>query len=102
MDSNSFENYFDIYTENKFATMKILTHDVMEQLINFYEKYNIPFEIILKNNKLYLRFFVKDLFIPSKIGAEINSNELFESYYILQFIIDVTTKINTILNEKDI
>ena len=55
MDSKEFEKYFDIYSENKIVAMQILTSDIMESLIEFYNKYQLEYEIVFRNNTIYLK-----------------------------------------------
>ena len=42
--------------------MQLLTADVMELLINFYEITNIKYDIIVRNNNIYLRFYTGAMF----------------------------------------
>lgn len=99
MDNTEFEKYFDIYSENKILTMRILTSDVMQTLIDFHDKYNLDFEIIFRNNTVYLRFFTGSMFEPKVFGSSIDKQLLFIYFCILKFILEITTKINDALQE---
>ena len=100
MDSSEFEKYFDVFTEDRVLAMRILTHDVMETLVNFYDK--VKYEIVIKENKIYLRFFTGIMFEP-KIYGKVQDKVLITTYYsILNFIVDVTNKINKEIQNLEI
>lgn len=56
MDSSEFEQYFDVYSDNKIETMQILTSDFMEIMIEYVRKTGINLEMTLLDNKFYIRF----------------------------------------------
>jgi len=102
MDSQEFEKYFDIYSENKILTMQLLTSDVMATLVDFYNKYYIDYEIVIKNNRIYMRFFTGSMFEPKVFGNAMDKKLLFSYYCILKFIVDVTKEVNKALKEVEI
>lgn len=102
MDNSIFEKYFDVYSENELLTMRILTHDVMNTLVDFYIKYNLPFEIVLSNNIIYLRFFTGKMFEPKIFGKSLDKDLLFTHYNILNFVMTVSNNINKVLQEIEI
>lgn len=102
LDSEEFEKYFDVYSEDQNLTMRILTADTMEYLVDFYNKYHIDFEIVCRNNILYLRFFTGPMFEPKVFGNSMDKELLFVYYSILKFIVELTKKINITLKEIDI
>lgn len=102
MDSQEFEKYFDIYSENKILTMQILTSDVMAILVDFYNKYDIDYEIVIKDNRIYIRFFTGAMFEPKIFGNSMDKKLLFSYYCILKFIVDVTKEVNKALRDVEI
>lgn len=102
MDSQEFEKYFDIYSENKILTMRILTSDIMATLVDFYNKYKIDYEIVIKNNKIHMRFFTGAMFEPKILGNSMDKDLLLKYYCILKFIVDVTKEVNKVLQEIEI
>lgn len=100
MDDTNFEKYFDVYSPNRNLAMQLLTSDIMESLINFYTEYNLDFEIIIRNNTVYLRFFTGPMFEPISENP-IDKQLLFTYFCILEFILDVTKKINSTLNNLE-
>lgn len=102
LDNQTFEKYFDVYSEDSITTLRILSADIMADLIDFYEKYKLEFEIIFKNDTIYLRFLTGNMFEPKIFNSSINKNTLFIYYSILEFVLELTKKVNHVLNEIDI
>ena len=102
MDSAEFEKYFDIYSDNKILAMQILTSDIMTDLIDFHNKYNLDFEIVFKNDTIYVRFFTGPMFEPKTFGSSMDKQLLFIYYSILQFVANVTKKVNKTLENLEI
>ena len=91
LDSSEFENKFDVYTNNKIFAAKILTHDIMQLMVDYVEKYGIPFEFTIKNNYFYIRFPGYDLFEPviKKDKPALDKAVLYKDYTTLDFIYTV-------------
>ena len=102
MDSEEFEKNFDVFSKDKILAMQILTADVMESLIKFKNKYDIDFEIVLMNNNIYLRFFVSNMFEPKIFGSSMDKELIYIYYIILDFIVEITEKINNLVIETEI
>lgn len=102
LDNSEFEKYFDVYSENSILAVRLLTADIMDVFIDFYKKFNITFEVVFKNNIIYLRFFTGPMFEPKLLGNIMDKQFLYEYYCILDFILDVTKKVNAILDELEI
>lgn len=102
MDSQEFEKYFDIYSDDKILAMRLLTSDVMATLIDFYNTYNIIYEIVINDSEIHMRFFTGPMFEPKIFGNSMDKKLLLEYFYILKFVVDVTKEINSALNEIEI
>jgi len=102
MDSREFEKYFDIYSENRVIAMQILTSDIMESLIEFYNKYKLDYEIVFRNNTVYMRFFTGEMFEPEIFANSMEKKLLFTYYFIFKFVVDFSSKINNILREVEV
>ena len=102
MDSGEFEEYFDVYAQDKITAMRILTSDVMECLLDFQNKYSLDFEIVFKNNIIYLRFFTGPMFEPKLTGDAMDEGLIFRYYTILKFIIELTQSVNSAKKDLDI
>jgi len=101
MDVPEFEKYFDVYSSDQIMAMRLLTHDIMKALIDFYKKHNIYFEIVFKHNKIYIRFYTGSLF-ELKNYENKNKKLIFKDYCVLEFIIEVITKVNIVLREIEV
>lgn len=97
MDSSEFEKHFNVYSENKIVAMQVLTSDVMMILLEFYNKYKIDYEILLRDKKIYLRFFVGPIFEPPIFKNSMDKKLLLQHFGILKFVLDVTNGINQAL-----
>lgn len=99
MDSTEFEKHFNVYSENKILAMQVLTSDIMMILLEFYNKYKIDYEILLKNHDIYLRFFVEPIFEPSIFKNSMDKKLLAQHFGILKFVLDVTREINKAIQD---
>ncbi len=102
MDSPEFEEVFDVYCDDKVLAMRILTTDMMELIMDFYKKYYIQFEICCRYNKIYTRFYVKDMFEPRKIKNSMDIKSLYMYFTIMEFVIEFSKKINKLAEDVEI
>lgn len=102
MDSEEFEKYFDVYSENKIVAMQLLTSEIMVTLIGFYNKYKLDFEIVFRNNSIYVRFFTGPMFEPRIFGSSMDKQLLFTYFCILRFCIEITEKVNKVVQEIEV
>ena len=103
MDSSEFEKYFDVQASNQIIGMQILTADVMQELVDFQNKTNIKYDVVINNNTLYLRFHCGTMFEPRSIkrGA-INKEEIQKYFDMLDFTYNLSNKIIKTVNETEI
>jgi hypothetical protein len=102
MDYSEFEKYFDVHSEDPILTMRILTADIMEYLVDFYKKYNLPFEIAFLGKYIYLRFFTGPMFEPSIRKDSMNKTSLLKYYSIVEFISEVSNLVNDTIKDLEI
>lgn len=103
MDSSEFEKYFDVQASNPIIGMQILTADVMQELVDFQNKTNIKYDVIINNDTLYLRFHCGSMFEPTNIkNGAINKEELEKYFYMLNFTYNLSNKIIGTVNETEI
>ena len=103
MDSSEFEKYFDVSATNKIIGMQLLTADVMEELIGFINKTNLRYDMVIKNNNIYLRFHCGTMFEPENLkkGA-IDKEKIQKYFYMLNFTYNLSDKIIKLINETEI
>ncbi|MFR2534812.1 MAG: DUF3137 domain-containing protein [Clostridia bacterium] len=102
LDDREFEKYFDVFSDSKIISLQILTHDVMQELVNFYESYKIHFEILIRNNGIYIRYETGAVFKPHILRKATDIKTLWIYYNIMKFGISLTAKLEKILNETEI
>ena len=93
-DKEGLNNYFLVESDDNDDVLKsILTPEVINQMINFYKSISNDFEIIIRNDKIYIRIFDKILFKYKGCMSVFDKNVLEESNNILQFIKDINIAI---------
>ena len=102
MDSSEFNSLFSVFSEDKMYAMEILTSDIMSLLIKYKKTYDLDFEIIINGTKIYFRFYINDMFEPKIFKNSLDKNVLFTYYSVIEFIIEVTSKMNKAVLETDI
>lgn len=102
MDNNEFEKYFDVYSNSNILAMQILTHDIMEELLQFYNTYKINCEIVIKDNNIYIRFDTGVMFEPNILKKTEDMNTLWVYYSVLKFVTNFTVKVNKLLKDLDV
>lgn len=89
MDSQSFEDYFDVLSTNKVQTMQVLTPDVMNMLIEFEQKHDTKVELTIKNQKIFIRFHCNSFFKPP-IFSLMDYETLLRDYNLINFTFDIS------------
>ena len=101
MDSGEFEKIYDVITLDKISTLRILTADVMQMLIDFKQKNKVAPEIVLNSRGLFIRFELGNVFEPNLIKTDIEYDNLKKTYDIINFILDLTKKFSENILEFD-
>ena len=98
LDSSEFEKFFDVYSSNEIITMQILTADVMELLIDLQKKLNNYFEITIKNNHIYIRLNIGNVF-DMNLGEKyaLDKDDLFEKYKNMEYFFNTTNQIKEMI-----
>ena len=103
MDSSEFEKYFDVSASDKILGMRLLTADVMEELIAFVNKTNMMFDVIIKGNVLYLRFRCGRMFEPSNFKkGHLDQETLRKYFYMLNLTYNLSNKITKTVEEFEV
>ena len=103
MDSSEFEKYYDVFTTNAILAMRILTSNIMEELIQFIKETNIKYEISIRDDKLYIRFHTGNMFEPASISKySLDKETLYRYYKILEFAFNVSEEIVKIIDDIEI
>lgn len=101
MDSSSFEKIFDVNTDDKIQTMRILTSDVMQMLIDFKDKNKIVPELTIKDNKIFIRYETGNVFEPNFIKNDMDFDKLKRYYNIINFTLELSKQFTKNIMEFD-
>ena len=100
LDSPEFEKIFDVYASDKIIAMQLLTADIMQDLIQFYNELEIPYELTIKENHIYIRFWCGEMFETAKLKKfSLDRDTLYRYYKMVDFTIEISDKIINLLNE---
>ncbi len=100
LDSQEFEEKFDVYTSNKIIAMQLLTSDIMLLLNDFYKYIKKEFEITIKNDNIYIRIWNETSFSNSLIqNNELNKELIYKNYITINFILNISKKLVELINE---
>lgn len=82
MDMSEFEKIFDVESDDPILTMRILTSDVMAEMIDLYQKYKYRFEINILQDTVYMRLSTGPMFEPSIFKSSMEYKQI-EKYYLV-------------------
>lgn len=103
MDSDEFEKYFDVSSTDEIIGMRLLTHDIMDLLTNYRIKLKKPFDIVIKENIMYIRLHIGSMFEAKFNKKEFIDKDSLESYYdMVNFIYDLSKQIIKVVEETEI
>ena len=94
MDSGQFEKIYDVVTDDKIGTLRIITSEEMQMLIDFKNANKVVPEISLFGNNLYIRFAIGNVFEPSMFKNDIDYSKLKKNYDMIKFIFKLTEDIS--------
>lgn len=103
MDSGEFEKYFDVSATDKIEGMQFLTADVMEELMTFVKKTNMQYDVIIKNDILYLRFHCGSMFEPANLKkGHLDRESLRKYFYMLNFTYNLSNRLIELIENTEI
>ena len=103
MDSEEFEKNFDVISTNDIVGMQLLTHDVMELLVDYRNLLNRPFDIFIKDNIMYVRLHVGSMFEAKINKKNAIDKECVERYYnTVEFIYSLSKMMIKLVEETQI
>lgn len=102
LDSQEFEEYFDVYCTDKIIAMQLLTADIMQFLVNFQKDIGMDYEITINNNCVYIRFLSGETFERAKATKLLlDKNILYKYYKMLNFTFTLTYKLINLIKETE-
>lgn len=100
MDSQEFEEIFDVYSSDPIEAMQLLTADIMQSLIKFYNEIQVKYEFTIKGNNIYLRFRCVDMFeAPTVRKFSLDKETIYRYYKILNFVFELSDEVVKTANQ---
>ena len=95
LDSSEFEKFFDVHTKNELIAMQVLTHDIMNDLVNFKKENDVEFDIKIKENNIYIRLKTEKIWedFSQEEYFELNFEKIKRLYNIVSLINELYSKI---------
>ncbi len=100
-DNADFNKLFRLYCNDNILAMNIFTPDILDFITKFYITYKINFEISIYQDSIYFKFYTGQMFEPNIIGSPLNKLSLYNYYYSVQFVLELTKMINKTINSLD-
>ncbi len=101
MDSVTFEKYFDVYGADRMDVMKLLTADVMDELVKIKERNKFDIDIKLIKSKLLIRIHSGNIFEPSENKLALDINELKDAYDLVKTVIKLSECLSKAIDETE-
>lgn len=90
IDDSDFESLYLIETNNRILTMQIFTSEFMRYIIDFKNKYKIVPEITIKNEKIFIRFYISStLFEPPFLKSPLTYSDVQKQYNFINSIMQI-------------
>lgn len=103
MDSDEFEKYFDVSSTNDIVGMQILTHDIMDMLVDFRNKLKMPLDILIRDDMMYIRLHVGKMFEAKFNKNAVIDKQILQRYFdIVNFIYSLSKKMIKTIEETEI
>lgn len=96
--SSHFENKFDVYSTNKIVAMQILTPDVIEKIIEQYNRFDYLFDITIIEDNIYIRVHWSNVFEFDEYDRE----KMLSLGKTIKNILILKDNINKIINDIEI
>ena len=102
MDMPEFEKIFDVESDDAILTMRVLTADVMAEMIDLYEKYKYRFEINILNDTIYMRLRTGPMFEPSVFKESMEYKQIEKYYLVLKALTSIASHIYDTANKIEV
>lgn len=102
VESEEFNKYFLVSTNDKIYALQILTADVINILLTYKKVYDLDFEIKIRGARTYIRFHIDNMFEPKIFKEALNKDDIYIYYNVLKFIIDFSKKLNKVIKETSL
>lgn len=101
MDSVTFEKHFDVYGIEKIEVMKLLTADVMDELVKIKERNEFYIDLKITKSKLLIRIHSGNVFEPSDDKLALDMQELKDAYDLVKTVIRLAECLSKAIDETE-
>ncbi len=98
LDSTEFEKKFDVESEDKIMAVRVLTADVMAEMVDINNKYGYSFEIHIIRDTIYMRVFTGEVFEPNIFKDSMEYQTLEKYYMVIQAMMSLSTHIYKVID----
>lgn len=102
VESEEFNKYFLVSTNDKIYALQILTADVINILLTYKKVYDLDFEIKIRGARTYIRFHIDNMFEPKIFKEALDKDDIYIYYNVLNFIIDFSKELNKVIKETSL
>lgn len=99
VDSAQFEENFDLFSENRVYAMEVFTSEILSSIIKLAENDETKYDFILKENKLYVRYYKKNIF-DTQLKDKIDMRKVEKLYDDVYKLLDLLTTLQKNIDEK--
>ncbi len=93
MDVPEFEKLFDVESDDKILAMRILTADVMTEMIDLYKKCKFGFEVSIVKDNVYMRISTGPMFEPDIFKSSMEYKQIEKYYLVLKALTSIASHI---------
>ena len=102
MDSSEFEKKFDVETTDKILAVRVLTSDVMAEMLDMREKYGYQFEMHIICDTIYMRVFTGEVFEPNIFKNSMEHKTLEKYYKVIDAMMSLSKHIYSVIDDIEI
>lgn len=103
MDSDEFEKAFDVSCTDEIVGMQILTHDIMDILLDYRNRLKMPLDIYIKKDTMYIRLHIGKMFEAVINKTDVIDKKILSKYFdMVEFIYMLSKMMIKIIEDTQI
>lgn len=101
LENTEFEKIYDVFTDDKIKSMRLLTPDVTTRMLDLYNETGLYCEIKIINNKMYIRLYTSGLFEVAFSTPEKEAKKIGECIAVIDNVFKTTENFISELERLD-
>ena len=104
IDNTNFERYFITDFNTTFGEFKIIIDNIINIVIEYYNKYKIDFNLKIKDKGIYIKFYINNSILetPFILKKSTDINTLKSNYIIMKGMVELGKQLKNIIEKNDI